>query len=73
MASDRVFDGILEKKRAIQARLRKRFAKALRTADWDEAELNELGETLRVMVKAHTAAKSVAQCRVDWRLPGEAA
>ena len=71
LASGTVYDGLISKKQAIQAKLRRRHARALRVPHWDQEELSELGRTLRVAVEAYQRAKSVVECRVTWVLPGE--
>lgn len=66
LASDRPFTSILEKRRWIQERLRKKFHKKLHSPEWEEHELNELGHGLRAyIVKAEIDAKIIWR-RVNW-------
>lgn len=70
-AGGMIFDGIVAKKRHIQKALARRYAKVLRTPEWDASELDEMGVTMRRAIADHLAAKRIVQGRVRWRLPGE--
>jgi 5-methylcytosine-specific restriction endonuclease McrA len=66
LASALVFRGVVEKRSYIHQRLRARYSWALKTANWSEEELDELGPTLRSSVDAAIAAKRLIHRRLRW-------
>lgn len=68
LAAGGVFESFRAKRDFIREAIRRRHAKVLRTPEWDEDELAELGPALRASTAAYTAARAVVLSRLNFAL-----
>lgn len=64
IAGDRVFETLLEKRRYIQAMLREKNIKHLRTVQWDDDELEQLGKNMRSAVISAQRKREELEARI---------
>jgi len=57
---------VAERRAYVRDRLRERYADDLRASDWTEAELADLGPSLRRAVEARMRRKAIARERIAW-------
>jgi ribosomal protein L40E len=67
-ASGHLFPSFEAKAAYIQSKIRKRYQKLIRTPEWDESEIAELGYAMRQEVLAYSRARDWIRRRLDWTL-----
>lgn len=71
LAADFVYDTILHKYHAIQARLRKRYRALVNREAWTLDELRTMSHKMRVMIEAAERESEMIHRRLAWIVPAE--
>ncbi len=67
VAGAKFFKSIGAKRRYVQARMKRRYARYLRMPDWSEADIGELGWELQQRVRRGLSIRDQTRRRVAWR------
>jgi len=66
MAGSEVFPSLTAKRRYVHARIAKKYASVLRTANWTAAELDEMGPMMFGYVLASQELAAITRARLRW-------
>jgi 5-methylcytosine-specific restriction endonuclease McrA len=64
---NRVYRGIVDRRDAVKDYLRRKHKRLLKSPDWTDEEIDQLGYTLRDHVKNRMELKKVVKARLSWR------
>lgn len=62
----RLYATLAERRKAAHDGLRRKYATYLRTPDWDEDELAEMGESMRQFIRAGMGIRNWVRARLRW-------
>jgi len=62
----RMFRTMADRRQAVKDYLQRKYAKLLRSPDWSEDEMAELGKTLRSHIRGRMALKTLVRQRIAW-------
>ena len=66
IAGNKVFDSFVEKREHIQSEIKRKYKKILNFPNWEKEELDELGKTLKIQIKATIKLKKLIEARINW-------